>query len=76
MLSYKQGIVMQVQHIEQVIRKLQALTPNRLHEVEDFIDFLSQRDNDRQLTQAAMAISEPALRALWDNADDAEYDKL
>ena len=67
---------MQVQHIEQVIRKLQALTPNRLHEVEDFIDFLSQRDNDRQLTQAAMAISEPALRALWDNADDAEYDKL
>ena len=26
--------------------------------------------------QAAMAVSEPALRALWDNADDAEYDKL
>ena len=59
-----------------MIEELQALAPNRLHEVEDFIDFLSQRDNDRQLTQAAMAISEPALRALWDNADDAEYDKL
>ena len=76
MLSYKQGIIMQAQHIEQVIKKLQALAPNQLHEVEDFIDFLSQRDNDRQLTQAAMAVSEPALRALWDNADDAEYDKL
>ena len=76
MLSYKQGIIMQAQHIEQVIKKLQALAPNRLHEVEDFIDFLSQRDSDRQLTQAAMAVSEPALRALWDNADDAEYDKL
>ena len=64
---------MQAQHIEQVIRKLQALAPNRLHELEDFIDFLSHRDSDRQLTQAAMAVSEPAL---WDNADDAEYDKL
>lgn len=59
-----------------MIEELQALAPNRLHEVEDFIDFLSQRDSDRQLTQAAMAVSEPALRALWDNADDAEYDKL
>ena len=76
MLSYTQRIIMQAQHIEQVIRKLQALASNRLHEVEDFIDFLSQRDSDRQLTQAAMAVSEPTLRALWDNADDAEYDKL
>ena len=62
--------------LNNVIRKLQALAPNRLHEVEDFIDLLSHRDSDRQLTQAAMAVSEPALRALWDNADDAEYDKL
>ena len=76
MLSYKQGIIMQAQHIEKVMQKLQALAPNRLHEVEDFIDFLNHRDSDRQLTQAAMAVSEPALRALWDNADDAEYDKL
>ena len=67
---------MQAQYIEQVIQKLQALAPNRLNEVEDFIDFLSQRDSDRQLTRAAMAVSEPALHALWDNADDAKYDKL
>ena len=67
---------MQAQYIEQVMQKLRALVPKRLHEVEDFINFLSQRDSDRQLTQAAMAVSEPALRALWDNADDAEYDKL
>ena len=77
-LSYhtKQDIIMPAQYIEQVMQKLQALAPNRLHEVEDFIDFLSHRDSDRQLTQAAMAVSEPALRALWDNADDVEYDKL
>ena len=77
-LSYrtKQDIIMQVQYIEQVMQKLQALAPNRLHEVEGFIDFLSQRDSDRQLTQAAMSVSEPTLNTLWDNADDAEYEKL
>lgn len=67
---------MQTQQIEQVVRKLQALAPNRIEEVEDFIDFLSQRDNDRQLTRAAMQTSERALNAVWDNPDDAEYDAL
>jgi len=67
---------MQAQHIEQLVQKLQTLTPNRINEVEDFIDFLSQRDTDQQLTQAAMAASEPALNAIWNNTDDAEYDKL
>lgn len=67
---------MQSQHIEQLVRKLQALTPSRISEVEDFIDFLSRRDSDRQLTQAAMAASQPVLSAVWSNADDAEYDKL
>ncbi len=67
---------MQPQHIEQVVQKLQTLTPNRINEVEDFIDFLSQRDTDQQLIQAAMAASEPTLNTIWDNTDDAEYDKL
>ncbi|VFM95164.1 MAG: hypothetical protein BECKG1743D_GA0114223_100326 [Candidatus Kentron sp. G] len=40
------------------------------------IDFLRQRDNGRELTQAAMATSEPALNSVWNNADDAEYDAL
>ena len=45
---------MQAQHLEQVVQKLQTLAPDRLNEVEDFIDFLSQRDSDRQLIRAAM----------------------
>ena len=65
---------MEAQHIEQVVQKLEALAPNRIDEVEDFIDFLSQRDTDQQLTQAAMAASEPILKAIWNNDDDAEYD--
>jgi len=67
---------MQPQQIDEVIRKLQALAPERVSEVEDFIDFLSQRDTDRGLTRAAMAATEPTLNTLWDNPDDAEYDNL
>ncbi len=67
---------MQPQQIDQVIQKLQTLPLERVNEVEDFIDFLSQRDTDRRLTRAAMAAEEPTLNAAWDNPDDAEYDQL
>lgn len=45
---------------------------------EDAPDDLSAEPNPgRSLSVShSMAVSEPALRALWDNADDAEYDKL
>jgi hypothetical protein len=45
-------------------------------EVEDFIDFLSQRGLDQQVVQAAMAASQPALSEIWNNPEDAEYDQL
>ena len=67
---------MQSQQIEQVVQKLQALTPNRIDEVVDFIDFLKQRDIDKQLTKAAVTASESRLNTLWDNPYDAKYDKL
>ena len=66
---------MQSQQIEQIVQKLRALTPNCIDEVEDFIDFLSQRDIDSQLTKAA-TVSESRLKTLWDNPYDAEYDNL
>lgn len=59
-----------------LLKKLEGLSPARLAEVEDFIDFLKSRDEDRALTQAAMAASEPALKAIWDNPEDAVYDHL
>jgi hypothetical protein len=62
--------------IEQIVHKLRTLRPERLGEVEDFIDFLSQREDERQLTRAAMSASETALTAVWNNPDDAEYDQL
>lgn len=63
-------------HIRGLIDKLEALPPERIAEVEDFIDFLEQRYQDRQRTQAATKTSVPAFAKVWDNADDAAYDSL
>jgi hypothetical protein len=63
-------------HIHQLIEKLEALPPERIAEVEDFIDFLKSRSTDRRLTQAASQTAEPSFGRVWDNPDDAVYDQL
>jgi hypothetical protein len=62
--------------LEHVVQKLQSLSPQRISEVEDFIDFLRQRDTEIALTQAAGRVAEPSFKTVWDNEEDAEYDKL
>ena len=62
--------------IGQIMEKLQFLSPAHILEVENFVDFLRQKDEDRTLTQAAMAASGSAFQRVWDNLEDAEYDKL
>ena len=61
---------------ETLMDKIRSLPPERVAEVEDFVDFLTARDQDRHVTQAAARLSEEAFRAVWDNSDDAEYDRL
>ena len=61
---------------ESLIQKIRSLAPDRVAEVEDFVDFLTARDQDRHFTRAAERLSEGAFSAVWDNADDAEYDRL
>ena len=63
-------------HIHELIDKLEALPPERVAEVEDFIDFIKQRDQDRQLTQAVTKAAEPSLQKVLVNPDDAVYDAL
>jgi len=50
--------------------------PERVAEVEDFVDFLRTRDEERALVRAASKASEPAFAKIWDNDDDAAYDRL
>ena len=62
--------------IQQVFDKLQLLPPERLVAVEDFIDFLCYKDQDRELTQAALKTAEASFSRVWDNSADADYDNL
>ena len=59
-----------------LIDKIRALPPEKVLEVEDFIDFLRQYSVDRQLTQAAAKLSEKVFQEVWDNPEDADYDLL
>jgi hypothetical protein len=61
--------------MQEVIAKLEDLSPERLQEVEDFIDFLRQRDSDRRLRLAFATASEEVFAKVWDNDDDAIYDE-
>lgn len=58
-----------------LIEKIRQLSPQKLAEVEDFVDFLRARD-ERRLTQAAAGSSEAAFAKVWDNEEDAVYDRL
>ena len=60
---------------ESLIEKIKNLPPEKVVEVEDFVDFLAQRE-DRRLVQAAARLSEGAFQKTWDNVDDADYDQL
>lgn len=59
-----------------LLSKIRELPSDKVAEIEDFVDFLRQRDEDRRLVDAATRLSEEAFRAVWDNPDDAEYDNL
>jgi hypothetical protein len=63
----------QVQHM---VEKLEHLSPDRLAEVDDFIDFLQQRDQDNRLRRDFSHLSEAAFAKLWNNDEDAIYDQL
>jgi len=67
---------MNTKNAQNLIEKLQSLPRQRLAEVEDFVDFLRSREDDQRLVSAASRASEPAFATVWDNEDDAEYDRL
>ena len=59
-----------------ILQKIQGLSPDKLSQVEDFVDFLSQRDEDRKLVQAGSKLAEEVFNKVWDNDEDKEYDQL
>ena len=59
-----------------LIEKIRQLPPQRLAEVEDFVDFLRTRDDEQRLTQAAARMAEGSFTAVWNNDEDAAYDGM
>jgi len=45
-------------------------------EVEDFVDFIAARAQDRAMVNAVTAMSLPALSEVWNNSDDDAYNSL
>jgi hypothetical protein len=56
--------------------KTLALPPNRIAEIEDFVEFIAVREHARATSHASAGMSAPAFAAVWDNPDDAAYDAL
>ena len=67
---------MNSQSEESILEKLKALPPERVAEVEDFVDFLRVRAEEQRLVKSATKASEPAFKKVWDNPEDADYDRL
>jgi hypothetical protein len=56
--------------------KIKQLPPQRVAEVEDFVDFLRERDIDQRLTNAASKATEARFSQVRDNDDDDAYDRM
>jgi hypothetical protein len=59
-----------------LLAKLNSLSAPRFAEVEDFVDSLLSRDDDSRLATSASAALQASFAKVWDNDDDAEYDRL
>lgn len=59
-----------------LIHRIRTLSPDKITEVVDFVDFLTHKNRDRHLLQASNKLAEDVFRKVWDNPEDDEYDKL
>jgi hypothetical protein len=56
--------------------KIKQLPPERMAEVEDFVDFFRSRENEQGLTRDAAKSSHASFAQIWDNDEDAAYDHM
>jgi hypothetical protein len=59
-----------------LLEKIKQLPPQRVAEVEDFVDFLRTREDESNLTRTASKASEVSFSEVWNNEEDAAYDRL
>jgi hypothetical protein len=59
-----------------LLEKIEALPAERIAEIEDFVEFIATREQERSLIRAGAATSTSAFAAVWNNPEDAVYDAL
>jgi len=59
-----------------LIEKIEALPGERVTEIEDFVDFIRLREQERSLTAGAAVASAPALAVVWSNPEGDVYDAI
>ena len=59
-----------------LLAKIQALPIERIAEIEDFVEFIAAREQERSLTRAASESSAPVFAAIWSNSEDDAYDAI
>jgi hypothetical protein len=59
-----------------LLEKIAALPVERIAEIEDFVEFIAAREQERSCVRAAAAASAPAFALVWSNPDDDAYDAL
>lgn len=59
-----------------LIKKIEALPADKINVVKDFVDFLEHKGSDALLTKAVARLSERSFGKVWNNREDAVYDKL
>jgi hypothetical protein len=65
-----------MRNAQALLEKIQALPIERIAEIEDFVEFIAAREQERSLTRAAAALSAPAFATVWNNPEDDAYDAL
>lgn len=63
-------------NVQLLLEKIQSLSAERIAEVDDFVNFLRLKEQERSLTRLSAEISAPVCNAIWDNPDDEAYDAL
>jgi hypothetical protein len=61
-------------NLKSLSEKIQTLSAVQISEVETFVEFLRVRGQERELTQAAAAMSAPAFAAVWNCPKDDVYE--
>jgi hypothetical protein len=60
----------------ELVKKIHELPQEQINVVDEFVDFLRARRTEHSLRNAMTAVSDPVFQRIWDNPEDAAYDKL